>query len=74
MRKLFLLFIMMAFAFVKVSAQVTFSPASFTAIDSVTVTVDVSGTPMAGETEAYLWIFSNQVPVAMPHCPIKMGM
>ena len=59
MRKLFLIFICTAFALVKGTAQVTFSPASFTAIDSVTVTVDVSGTPMAGETEAYLWIFSN---------------
>lgn len=41
------------------SAQVTFSPAIFTAEDEVTLTVDVSGTPMAGQSEAYIWIFSN---------------
>ncbi len=41
------------------SAQVTFSPSVFTAIDQVTITVDVTGTPMAGEPEAYLWAFSN---------------
>jgi hypothetical protein len=38
---------------------VTFSPSTFTAIDPVTITVDVTGTPMAGESEAYIWIFSN---------------
>ena len=41
------------------SAQVTFNPASFTPVDSVTLTVDVTGTPMDGKTEAYIWIFSN---------------
>lgn len=40
-------------------AQVTFNPSIFTAEDPVTLTVDVSGTPMAGQTEAYIWIFSN---------------
>jgi len=42
-----------------VNGQVTFSPSSFTALDSVTLVVDVSGTDMAGRTEAYIWIFSN---------------
>jgi hypothetical protein len=42
-----------------VHAQVTFSPATFTADDEVTMTVDVSGTPMAGQTEAYIWIWAN---------------
>ena len=37
----------------------TFVPASFTAEDQVTLTVDVSGTGMAGATDAYIWIFSN---------------
>ena len=41
------------------NAQVTFSPPSFTPIDSVTLVVDVTGTPMAGATEGYIWIFSN---------------
>ncbi|MGN7784674.1 hypothetical protein ACTJIJ_09110 [Niabella sp. 22666] len=38
--------------------QVTTSPASFTAEDEVTVTVDVSGTDMAGQTEAYIWAWT----------------
>jgi hypothetical protein len=37
----------------------TFSPPIFTAEDEVTLTVDVTGTPMAGQAEAYIWIFSN---------------
>jgi hypothetical protein len=37
----------------------SFSPASFTAEDQVTITIDVTGTNMAGATEAYIWIFSN---------------
>lgn len=40
-------------------AQVTLSPASFLAEDEVTITVDVSGTPLAGEAAAYIWIFAN---------------
>lgn len=43
----------------KVNAQVTMVPAAFTAEDSVTITVDVTGTPMAGQTEAYIWAFCN---------------
>jgi hypothetical protein len=46
-------------AFRSADAQVTFNPSSFTPIDSVTLTVDVTGTPMDGRTEAYIWIFSN---------------
>ncbi len=37
----------------------SFSPSSFTAEDEVTISIDVTGTGMAGSTEAYLWIFSN---------------
>ncbi len=44
---------------VNCSAQVTFSPPVFTAEDEVTLTVDVTGTAMAGQTEAYIWSFSN---------------
>lgn len=44
-----------AFAF----AQVTFSPATFTAEDEVTITLDISGTGMAGQSDVYLWMFSN---------------
>ncbi len=37
----------------------SFSPGSFTANDQFTLTIDVTGTPMAGQSEAYIWIFSN---------------
>lgn len=37
----------------------SFSPASFTALDQVTLTIDVTGTPMAGLSEAYIWIWAN---------------
>jgi hypothetical protein len=37
----------------------TLSPGTFTAEDEVTITADVTGTGMAGETEAYIWIFCN---------------
>ncbi len=40
-------------------AQVTFSPASFTAEDEVTITLDVSNTPLAGMNDIYIWAFSN---------------
>lgn len=40
-------------------SQVTFSPASFTAEDEVTITLDVAGTPLAGVDDIYIWIFSN---------------
>ncbi|WP_113653951.1 hypothetical protein [Pedobacter namyangjuensis] len=58
MKKLILSFILTlstAFAF----AQVTLSPATFTAEDEVTIRLDVTGTPMAGQTDVYLWMFSN---------------
>lgn len=58
MKKLLSILTLTFFAFAA-KAQVTFSPASFTAIDPVTLTVDVTGTAMAGESEAYIWIFSN---------------
>ncbi len=37
----------------------SFVPSSFTAEDQVTLTIDVSGTGMAGAAEAFIWIFSN---------------
>lgn len=37
----------------------SFSPSSFTAEDEVTITIDVTGTGMAGSADAYIWIFSN---------------
>lgn len=34
-------------------------PSSFTAEDEVTISIDVTGTGMAGVADAYIWIFSN---------------
>jgi hypothetical protein len=45
--------------YLSANAQVTFSPGTFTADDQVTLTVDVSGTPLAGQSEAYIWIWAN---------------
>lgn len=44
-----------------INAQgVTFVTGSrFTAVDDVTIEIDVTNTPMAGEANAYIWIFSN---------------
>jgi hypothetical protein len=58
-KAIYLLTIMLAFTGLKAVAQVTFNPGIFTAEDQVTLTVDVTGTPMAGQSEAYIWIFSN---------------
>ncbi|WP_126969601.1 hypothetical protein [Gynurincola endophyticus] len=37
----------------------SFSPSSFTAEDQFTLTIDVTGTPVAGLTDLYLWSWSN---------------
>lgn len=37
----------------------TFSPTSFTAQDQVTLTIDISNTPIAGIDQAYIWIWAN---------------
>jgi hypothetical protein len=59
MKKL-IYFIVALMAGLTVNAQnPSFSPSSFTAEDQVTLTIDVSGTGMAGATDAYIWIFSN---------------
>lgn len=58
MKKLFYLFLFLTAA-VWANAQVTISPSSFTAEDQITVTVDVTGTSMAGASEAYLWLWGN---------------
>jgi hypothetical protein len=38
----------------------TISPASYTAEDEITLTMDFTGTNMAGETDLYLWTWSNK--------------
>jgi hypothetical protein len=59
MKKIILLLFIVFTACFTGNAQVTFSPGTFTAEDQVTLTVDVSGTPMAGQSEAYIWIWAN---------------
>lgn len=61
MRKILLL-ILLAIASYTGFAQygtVQFSPATFTADDAVSFTIDLTGTPLEGEPEVYIWIFAN---------------
>jgi len=58
MKKIFCVVFLAVAGFIAQS-QPTFSPATFSAEDQVTMTIDVTGTPMAGVTDAYIWIFSN---------------
>jgi hypothetical protein len=59
MKKLLSL-ILLIVAGLSVNAQnPTFSPSIFNAEDQVTLTIDVTGTGMAGAVDAYIWIFSN---------------
>lgn len=59
MKHIFYLLITSLLALSVQAQNPSFSPSSFTAEDEVTLTVDVTGTGMAGATDAYLWIFSN---------------
>ena len=59
MKKLLYLFLLVGAAFTANAQNPSFSPSSFTAEDQVTFTFDVSGTGMAGATEAYLWLWGN---------------
>lgn len=52
-----LLSVSAVFAFAQ--GKATLSPASFTAEDEVTITLDVTGTPLAGQDDVYIWAFSN---------------
>lgn len=56
-----LLLIICSFGAMWASGQgkVTFSPATFTSEDEVTITLDVTGTPLAGTNDVYIWAFSN---------------
>ncbi|HMK05128.1 MAG TPA: hypothetical protein VK489_13080 [Ferruginibacter sp.] len=59
MKQLLYLLIFSFFGFAAAAQNPSFSPSSFTAEDEVTITVDVTGTGMAGAADAYIWIFSN---------------
>ena len=39
----------------------TLSPAVFTAEDEVTITIDVTGTPVEGVAQPYIWTWANEV-------------
>ncbi len=59
MKQLLYFLLLLAPAFSANAQNPSFSPSAFTAEDEVTVTIDVTGTPLAGVTDVYLWIFSN---------------
>lgn len=58
MKKLLYFIFLLGAAFTAKAQNPSFSPATFTAEDPFTLTVDVTGTPMAGKPEAYIWIFA----------------
>ena len=39
--------------------KITITPSAYTVEDEVTITIDLTGTDMAGETAVYLWIFGD---------------
>ncbi len=59
MKKLFCILLLLGTGILTDAQNPTFSPGSFTAQDQVTLTVDVTGTNMAGATEAYIWMWGN---------------
>ncbi len=59
MKKLFYFLLLSLGAGTLHAQNPTFSPAVFTAEDEVTLTVDVTGTAMAGATEAYIWMWGS---------------
>ena len=65
MRKIFLTpILLLGFLFTKAQTQpfptVAFNPATFTGKDNVVLTVDLSGTPMAGAASVYIWTWCNK--------------
>ncbi len=59
MKKLLYLLLLVAGSFTAKAQNPSFAPTTFTAEDQVTLTIDVTGTGMAGAAEAYIWIWSN---------------
>ncbi len=59
MKKILFTCLIMGLAFITKAQNPTFSPAIFSAEDEVTFIVDVSGTPLADQPEAYLWMWSS---------------
>ena len=59
MKKLLFLTLFISAAFFTKAQNPVFSPSTFTAEDQITLTYDVTGTGMAGATEAYIWLWGN---------------
>ena len=59
MKKLLYLILFVSAGLFAKAQNPTFSPSTFTAEDQVTLTYDVTGTGMAGATEAYIWLWGN---------------
>ncbi|RYE22057.1 MAG: hypothetical protein EOP51_14115, partial [Sphingobacteriales bacterium] len=59
MKQLLYFLLMLIPAFGANAQNPSLSPSAFTAEDEVTITIDVTGTGMAGVADAYIWIFSN---------------
>lgn len=61
MRKIFFISLLMVIAGAAHAQFNTmqFSPATFTADDSVVFTIDLTGTPLDGETDLYIWTWTN---------------
>ncbi|POY37396.1 hypothetical protein C3K47_06440 [Solitalea longa] len=58
--KIFYIIISLIFTIKQTNAQtLVISPTSYTAEDEITLRFDVTGSPMAGEDPAYLWLWSN---------------
>lgn len=65
MRKIFFLFAMLLtvqflHAQFDYRAATVFKPKTFTAEDEITFTINVTGTPLEGKADLYLWIWSNE--------------
>lgn len=61
MKKIFLTALLFASVHI-LSAQTgvfSLSPGTFSAEDEVTITIDLTGTGMAGEADSYIWIWAN---------------
>lgn len=59
MKKILFTCLIMGLTFLIKAQNPSFSPAIFTAEDEVTLTVDVTGTDMAGSAEAYIWMWGS---------------
>jgi hypothetical protein len=59
MKKLLYSLFLLVIGFAAKAQNPVFTPSSFTAQDQVTLTFDVTGTGMAGASEAFIWLWGN---------------